>query len=58
MSSFPAVLINAFLAAGNLGWGIYNILQPEFNPAIVALNFGVALFISLLTLSVIASLNR
>ncbi len=54
MSSF-LVILAAFLAAGNLGWAIYCVLQPKYNPANVALNFSTSLFISLMTVGIIAN---
>jgi hypothetical protein len=49
----PTILICASLASLNLSFGIYDVLQPEFTPAVVALDFALALFYTLLTLAVI-----
>jgi tetrahydromethanopterin S-methyltransferase subunit D len=45
----------ALFASLNLGFGIYNILQPKFTPVIVALNFSSALLCTLMTLSIISN---
>jgi len=54
---FFASILLASMASVNLGMGIYEILQPEFAPAFVALNFATALFCTLMTL-VLATIRK
>jgi hypothetical protein len=41
---------NAIVAAGNLGFAIFLVLQPEFSAGSVAFSFSAALFLSLLAI--------
>lgn len=48
--SFFVFILFALSAAVSLGFGIFDILQPEYLPDEVALCFGFTLFFSLLAL--------
>lgn len=50
-------MLVAGLAGLSLGRGIYSILQPEYNAAVVALGFGAALFCGLISI-IIAVLRK
>ena len=55
---FLSVLIVSLIAAVNLGYGIFEILQPDFSPASVAFSFATALFATLMAILVIISTTR